>query len=44
MQKKGLDVNIGIDGYNKKVLTKSMELFYNCQKIPIAQVSALHRQ
>lgn len=43
MQKKSLDSNIGIDDYNKKVFTKSMELFFNCSKIPIDQVSALHK-
>lgn len=43
MQKKSLDVNIGIDDYNKKVFAKSMELFFNCKKIPIDQVSAMHK-
>lgn len=43
MQKKSLDANIGVDDYNKKFFNKSLELITNCKKIPINQVSNLHR-
>lgn len=43
MQKKSLEANIGVDDYNKKIFNKSIELITNCRKIPINQVSNLHR-
>jgi hypothetical protein len=42
MQRRSLDSNIGIDDFNKKVFTKSMELIFNCKKISIDQLSSGH--
>jgi len=42
MQRRSLDSNIGIEDFNKKVFTKSMELFINCKKISIDHLSAYH--
>lgn len=44
MQKKSLDAITGVSEYSSKIFKKSGELTVLCKKIPIAQVSNLHRQ
>ena len=39
MHKKSLDENIGVDQYNKKLFTGSMDMIAKCKKIPIGLVS-----